>query len=119
MKSGKMNVDMFLDRVSDRVAMRMQALGDAGEKVPVKIRDLVGMIYKAAIAELEDVMVSGTKLSLTGFGSFYMKEHKGHPVQFWDETGNINNYMVFKFSASDVLNRRLRARIAEKAGQTD
>lgn len=59
---------------------------------------------------IKDVVMNGNELNLTKFGTFYLQKHKGHPVQF-DKTKSgsvIDDYYVFKFSASDVLNMAIR-----------
>lgn len=63
--------------------------------------------YNAIVDGIHDVVASGRTLSLTGFGSFYLQRHKGHPVQF-EGRANVGDYVIFKFSASDVLNKRFR-----------
>lgn len=64
-------------------------------------------IYDSFVSEIYNIMAEGKSLSLTGFGLFYLHKHKGHPVQFEGDT-KVNDYVVFKFSASDVFNKRLR-----------
>ena len=63
--------------------------------------------YDAIIAGIYDELSKGNTISLTGFGSFYLQKHKGHPVQFEGKLA-IPDYIVMKFSASDVLNKRFR-----------
>ena len=64
-------------------------------------------IYDAIVDELYKSVAEGTNVSLTGFGAFYLHKHKGHPVQF-EGNNAVKDYVVFKFSASDVFNKRLR-----------
>lgn len=64
--------------------------------------------YNAIIKGIQDTVNQGTVVSLTGFGTFYLQKHKGHPVQFEDTENQVNDYVVFKFSASDVLNKKFR-----------
>lgn len=70
----------------------------------------VNDFYEAFIEEIYSTIASGHTLTLTGFGSFYLQKHKGHPVQFDGNEGRrgVNDYLIFKFSASDVINRRFR-----------
>lgn len=63
--------------------------------------------YDAIVNGLHDQLASGNTVSLTGFGSFYLQKHKGHPVQF-EGRAVIHDYIVMKFSASDVLNKHFR-----------
>ena len=70
----------------------------------------VKTVYDAIIGTLTDIVCDGQSLSLTGFGTFSLKEHKGHPVQFEAKTESVGNYKVLKFTASDVLMSRIRDR---------
>lgn len=63
--------------------------------------------WNAIEKELHDQLAAGKIVSLTGFGSFYLQNHKGHPVQF-EGRAAIQDYIVMKFSTSDVLNKRFR-----------
>lgn len=74
----------------------------------------VTRVYTAMINEIQNTVCEGTSLSLTGFGTFYLQKHKGHPVQFEGKSTRVPDYWVFKFSASDVLNTRIRQLYAEK-----
>lgn len=71
--------------------------------------------YNIVINGIVDVVKTGTKLSLMGFGVFYLQDHKGHPIQFKDgneqagRSTHVEKYKVFKFSASNVLNGAIRA----------
>lgn len=71
--------------------------------------------YNIVINGIVNVVKTGTKLSLMGFGVFYLQDHKGHPIQFkeGDEQAgrntHVEKYKVFKFSASNVLNGAIRA----------
>lgn len=68
--------------------------------------------WDAITKGLYDQLASGNTVSLTGFGSFYLQKHKGHPVQF-EGRAVIQDYIVMKFSASDVLNKRFRKEYSE------
>ena len=63
--------------------------------------------YDAIVEGIHKAVSEGNSLSLTGFGVFYLHKHKGHPVQF-EGSADVKDYIVFKFSASDVFNKRLR-----------
>lgn len=69
----------------------------------------VSEVYEAGLAELMEIIINGDRLMLTGFGSFYPQEHKGHRVQFAGRAGEkvIDDYSVLKFSATRDVNRRL------------
>lgn len=71
-------------------------------------RKVVIEIYHAMVEEMVNVLQSGKKLSLTGLGSFYVQQHKGHPVQFSGGSYVVDDYNVMKFSASNMMNKRVR-----------
>lgn len=70
-------------------------------------KKLVMSIYDALIAEIYKAAAEGKVVSLTGFGSFYLTKHKGHPVRC-DKGLSVSDYVLFKFSTSNVLNSRFR-----------
>lgn len=76
--------------------------------------NVVTRVYTAMINEVQNTVCEGNTLSLTGFGTFYLQKHKGHPVQFEGKMNSVPDYWVFKFSASDVLNSRIRQLYADK-----
>lgn len=65
-----------------------------------------------AVLAFEDVMkemaLEGHMVCLTGFGKFYLQRHKGHPIQFADGKSRTPDYVVYKYSASNVWNNTLR-----------
>lgn len=69
----------------------------------------VKTVYDAMVDEIQSVVCSGKELSLTGFGVFVLKPHKGHPVQFDSSSDKVHDYVVLKFAPSDVLMSKLRA----------
>lgn len=85
---------------------KKQFLSRAAKANDISIKDIT-KVYDAIVDEIEKVVSDGYSLSLTGFGVFYLYKHKGHPVQFKGQKA-VPDYVVFKFSASDVLNKRLR-----------
>lgn len=89
-----------------------QFLEDVARKHDMSVKDMTEA-YNAIVEGIHDVVASGQTLSLTGFGSFYLQRHKGHPVQFEGNVSNVDDYVIFKFSASDVLNKRFRKEDAE------
>lgn len=88
-----------------------QFLADVARNNDMSLEDITDA-YNAIVNGIHDVVVSGRTLSLTGFGSFYLQRHKGHPVQF-EGRSNVEDYVIFKFSASDVLNKRFRQEDAD------
>lgn len=101
----KINRDEFLDCV-------MRRLMDGSSDNAISDTDAFAFslfdVYEAMTAELLDLVSKGYRVSLTGFGSFYAPMHKGHPVQFGSKRDTVKDYRVFKFSASNVLNKHLR-----------
>lgn len=107
----KMNKDEFLQNVAARSAVNQEE---------------VGKVYDAIISEIKDTVCSGRKLSLTRFGTFSLKEHKGHPVQYDfskterpsenpdSESKAIADYVVFKFDVSAVFMNQIREQFNEK-----
>lgn len=73
------------------------------------------MWYEAFETELVEAVANGERVSFTGFGSYGMKTHKGHPVQFGSGGSRVEDYKVFRFVPSNVLNRRLRYMAASRA----
>lgn len=76
-------------------------------KNDMEVKD-VKTIYDAIVDEIKAIVCNGQDLSLTGFGTFSLKKHKGHPVQFEAESDKVKDYVVLKFTASDVLMSRIR-----------
>ena len=82
-------------------------LGKIAEKTGLEL-NVVKTVYNAFVDEIRSVVCRGEDLSLTGFGSFSLKKHKGHPVQFEAKTDKVKDYVVLKFAASDVLMSNIR-----------
>ena len=78
----------------------------------------VKRIYDSLIGEIVQAAVAGNTVVLNGFGSFYVQSHKGHPVRFesLDHKHAIDDYLVFKFSASHSMNDKLR-RMSQETGE--
>lgn len=92
-KGNKVNREEFLSRVAKRTGHTVVDVSD---------------VYDGIVSEIADIAKTGSKLSLTGFGLFYVQLHKGHPVQFGGNGRKVSDYAVFKFSASNVFNKKLR-----------
>lgn len=65
-------------------------------------------IYESFMKVLLDEVLKGNEVTLTGFGNFTLKYHKGHPVQFTDKD-SVGGYLTLKFLPSTVLSKRLRS----------
>lgn len=70
--------------------------------------DEAATAYAMTTKAIRDVVARGVKLSLSGFGVFYLQKHRGHPVQFQSGDDATGDYLVFKFSASNTLNKFIR-----------
>lgn len=90
----KINKNDFLQLVSNRT----------GKEVAV-----VKEVYDAIVEQMKESVCAGCDVSLTGFGSFALKKHKGHPVQFEAKSDIVSDYYVLKFTVSDVLMSRIRS----------
>lgn len=73
-------------------------------------------MYSAVINAIRDVVFSGVRLSLQGFGAFYLQVHKGQPVRFSETKSVAQDYFQFKFSASKVLKKSLPQAGVDAAG---
>lgn len=91
--SAKMNRSQFLNYVSRQYGIPLPELRET---------------YDAIVNSIVSLTGSGYSLSLTGLGVFCVKQHRGHPVQFMKENGQVSDYSVLKFSASDLVNQKLR-----------
>lgn len=89
----KINKNEFLSAVAKRSGLSVS---------------VVKAVYVAFVEEIKNVVCHGYDLSLTGFGSFVLKKHKGHPVQFEAKTDAVKDYVVLKFAASDVIMTEIR-----------
>lgn len=66
--------------------------------------------YNGFVDEIAAALCGGNDVALTGFGTFGLKVHKGHPVRFEARDGKVQDYIVMKFAASDVLMSRIRTK---------
>lgn len=109
--SQKVNKNEFLQMISNKTNMRLSD---------------VETVYEAIVSEIQALTLQGKDVSLTGFGTFSLKPHKGHPVQVTFKKGHsearvpsIPCYMVFKFAASSALTARLRKAYAQMHQDAD
>ena len=65
-------------------------------------------IFGTMLEQLINTTKEGKEQFFIGFGSFYLKKHKGHPVQFGSAETEIGDYVTLKFSASNNLSTKLR-----------
>ena len=68
----------------------------------------VRAIYESMVDTARDILCNKQDLSLTGFGTFSLQTHKGHPVQFKEGIEKVDDYVVLKFAVSDVLMSHIR-----------
>lgn len=109
----KINKDELLSRAAARLNAELPP-----EHARVSEEDL-RMYYDAIETEIKIAVIGGARVSFTGFGSYYACLHRGHPVQFGGGSERVPDYRVFKFSASNVLNKILRAAAAPVASLRD
>ena len=64
-------------------------------------------IYELFMDTLIEELFKGNEVTLTGFGNFALKLHKGHKIRF-SQNENISEYLTLKFTASHTLNKKLR-----------
>lgn len=76
-------------------------------KYDIPIAD-VHAVYHAFVNEICEAVCEGHSVSFTGFGTFSLKRHKGHPVQLGGKNDAMSDYVVLKFVASDILGTRIR-----------
>lgn len=96
--AGKVNRNEFLRMVAKRTNMQVEE---------------VRYVYDSMCEEMQSIILEGKELSLTGFGTFTLRRHKGHPVQFDAKGGSIKDYVVLKFVPSVVLVSKIRGGISE------
>lgn len=83
-----------------------QLLKETAKESGVKF-EVVKAVYSAMIKVLVQNLVKGFRIGLTGFGSFYLQKHKGHPIQFNDTKSSIDDYVVVKFTASGSMKKKI------------
>lgn len=93
MEKGRMNKRAFIDTLAEKNGLSVEQVERA---------------YELIIGGIVDVVCDGYRLNLMGFGSYYKQKHKGQPVQFHTTAKRMPDYEVFKFRASNTLNRSLR-----------
>ena len=88
---------------------RSEILNNVSERTGISVTD-VKAVYEAFLDEVVEKAVAGHTVVLNGFGTFYVQSHKGHPIRFesFRHRGAIEDYLVFKFSASHSMNDKLR-----------
>ena len=71
---------------------------------PVSADDM----YDLFMEVLTDEIFEGNVIALRGFGVFELRLHRGHKTYFNDSKDHIDDYVMLKFAASNVINQRLR-----------
>lgn len=99
----------------DKRVNRSEILANVVERTGFSLSD-VKSVYDAFLDEVIDKSVKGNTVVLNGFGTFYVQSHKGHPIRFesFRHKGEIEDYLVFKFSASHSMNDKLRKLAKQK-----
>lgn len=94
-------------------------IGIMAQRYNIKTKEAAAA-YDMMTETLLDVVEQGYDVCFMGFGRFYLQTHKGHPVRFKDEEGvsnpdtEVEDYIVFKFSASNALNQHIRERASKR-----
>lgn len=96
---------------------RQQFLDYVAAKNGVTVDSLV-TAYDMIFDGIYDIVKSNKRLCLNGFGTFYLQMHKGHQMQFGCDVKS-DDYAVFKFSASNTLNKRIRSETFTDIKNTD
>lgn len=90
-------------------------------------KETVEEVYDAMENVAKKIISSGQELFLIGFGSFFLSRHKRHPVRYNASSKDVGDYIVFKFSPSNVFVKKLREEdkksriqtIADKKAESD
>ena len=105
--------------VSGRVSKR-EFVKRLARRSGVSVR-VATAVYDATIEEIFETVADNKRLTLTGFGKFFVQTHKGHRVTRIDESsgtasdlGRIEDYSVLKFSATRAVNKDVGARVKER-----
>lgn len=94
-----------MDKITKRrfIALMNEKLAQNQSAEPFTTTDM----YELFMDVLTDELIKGNPIILTGFGNFELKPHRGHRIGFSD-SDRIDDYLIVKFDASNVFNRRLR-----------
>ena len=100
-------IEPALDKMKGDI---MKVSGKPVKSLPkIDVSAIANAVYSAMIDRIFCEVAQGNQIVLQGFGSFYLNEHKGHPVQFKaDDNPVLSDYLVLKFSATKTANRRAR-----------
>ena len=90
------------NKINKRSFLKMVAMESGCSK------DTVEAVYDAMERTTKKIISSGQELFLIGFGSFFLSRHKSHPVRYSKSNKNVDDYIVFKFSPSNVFVKKLR-----------
>ncbi len=98
----------FVQRVSKRAGLSLRT---------------TQLAYDAIFEEILDLVNSGNRVTLTGFGKFYAQPHKGHNVvlNIRDDAharGQVDDYAVLKFSATREVNKKVTVLPRPSDGET-
>lgn len=96
-----------MDKTVEAKVTRKQYLERVAERTGLSLADITN-VYNAEIEILKEILQNDERLLLSGFGSFEVIYHKGHPVQFGEKHNFVDKYRVVKFSASALLNKSVR-----------
>lgn len=89
---------------NDKICLT-QLLKETSHESGVKL-NVVRSVYNSLVSVLLQNLENGNRINMTGFGSFYVQKHKGHPVQFNKKKSSISDYNVVKFSVAGSVKRK-------------
>lgn len=106
----KVTKKQFLTMVSkdEEVARLLDEIASLGVVDSDVKLEAVNAIYEAITDRIVDSVKEGKRVSLAGFGSFQLQKHKGHPVRFKSGESAMPDYMVLKFTVSDIVSKDVR-----------
>lgn len=97
----------ILDRVDVDKVNKTDLIGYIASEYDLPV-SIASAIYEMVVGSMMACLADGKRLSLTGFGSFEVRTHKGHPITFYENKDVVSDYKVLRFIPSSVLVKGLR-----------
>lgn len=94
------------DKVSDAMFMFLADKNFKLENMD-EVRGLASHVVNRLFDEIEQCLIEGKSVLVTGFGTFNVKERKGHPVPI-GTIGYMDSYKHIKFTPSKHLAHAVR-----------
>lgn len=76
-----------------------------------RAKEMVDFIFD----EIVNIAKNGDIITITKFGSFQIKKHKGHPTSL--SRREIKDYSYLRFSPSGRLNKEIRVDLGERMNE--